>query len=114
MNVLTHLLPIGPFDDEFFRNFKTTETGFVYKILEPGEGPTPEKGPAYNEGSQKVYVHYTGYLPDGKKFDSTYDRGQGTFAFRVSPTSMSRWCPPAVGHVSHTGLPPCPSPAWQG
>jgi len=46
-----------------------TDSGLGYKILEEGEGESPEKG-------QKVTVHYTGTLQDGKKFDSSLDRGQ--------------------------------------
>lgn len=34
-----------------------------------GEGPTAAKG-------HRVEVHYTGWLTDGKKFDSSVDRGQ--------------------------------------
>uniref|UniRef100_A0A7S2JUG0 peptidylprolyl isomerase n=1 Tax=Haptolina brevifila TaxID=156173 RepID=A0A7S2JUG0_9EUKA len=59
----------GPFTEEFFKDFKTTDTGFAYKFLQQGEGDKPIKG-------QAVLVHYTGYLPSGKKFDSSYDREQ--------------------------------------
>jgi peptidylprolyl isomerase len=45
-------------------------SGLQYIDLEPGTGKSPA-GP-----SSKVKVHYTGYLTDGTKFDSSVDRGQ--------------------------------------
>ena len=59
----------GEFDDGFFKSFKKTDTGFAYQFLREGEGDKPVKG-------QAVLMHYTGYLLNGKKFDSSYDRGQ--------------------------------------
>lgn len=44
-------------------------SGLQYTDLTLGTGPTPAPG-------QTVSVHYTGWLPDGKKFDSSHDRGQ--------------------------------------
>ena len=46
----------------------TTASGLEYVILEEGDGPIPENG-------QIVSVHYTGWLLDGSKFDSSVDRG---------------------------------------
>jgi peptidylprolyl isomerase len=47
----------------------TTGTGLKYVDLAIGDGATPQKG-------DKVVVHYTGWLTDGKKFDSSKDRGE--------------------------------------
>jgi len=66
----------GAFDDDFFKDFKTTDSGFKFKIVQQGEG---EKAQPF----QKVFVHYSGYLLNGKKFDSSYDKGE-PFGFRLS------------------------------
>lgn len=50
-------------------NTVTTRSGLKYQDLVVGQGPTPQPG-------QTVVVHYTGWLTDGKKFDSSVDRGQ--------------------------------------
>ncbi len=47
----------------------TTKSGLKYIDMVVGEGESPETG-------TKVTVHYTGYLTDGKKFDSSVDRNQ--------------------------------------
>ncbi len=47
-----------------------TDSGLKYYDIVIGEGPTP---PA---STSTVSVHYTGYLTDGSKFDSSVDRGQ--------------------------------------
>jgi len=53
----------------------TTASGLSYIDMTPGTGASPKKG-------DLVKVHYTGYLTDGKKFDSSVDRGQ-PFAFGI-------------------------------
>lgn len=46
-----------------------TESGLIYKEVTAGTGDSPKPTDA-------VTVHYTGTLRDGKKFDSSVDRGQ--------------------------------------
>lgn len=49
-------------------NLVSTPSGLKYEDQKVGEGASPSKG-------QKVSVHYTGWLTDGTKFDSSVDRG---------------------------------------
>ncbi len=53
----------------------TTATGLKYKDLVVGTGVEPRQG-------QTVVVDYTGTLTNGKKFDSSRDRGQ-PFQFKI-------------------------------
>ena len=46
----------------------TTASGLKYTDMVVGTGATPQKG-------QTVTVHYTGTLTNGRKFDSSLDRG---------------------------------------
>ena len=50
-------------------NIVTTESGLQYEIITKGEGPVPTS-------ADKVKVHYTGMLLDGKIFDSSVERGE--------------------------------------
>ncbi len=47
----------------------TLPSGLKYVDLKVGTGEAAQKG-------QKVRVHYTGWLKDGKKFDSSVDRNE--------------------------------------
>jgi FKBP-type peptidyl-prolyl cis-trans isomerase FkpA/FKBP-type peptidyl-prolyl cis-trans isomerase FklB len=61
--------------DEFLAKNKetkgviTTKSGLQYEVLTPGKGRKPTL-------KDVVTVHYTGTLTDGKKFDSSLDRGK--------------------------------------
>ncbi len=49
---------------------KKTESGLGIEIIKKGEGTVaPQKG-------QMISAHYTGWLTDGTKFDSSVDRGE--------------------------------------
>jgi len=47
----------------------STVSGLQYIVLRSGDGPQTEPG-------KVVSVHYTGWLTDGSKFDSSLDRNQ--------------------------------------
>ncbi|HUO58231.1 MAG TPA: FKBP-type peptidyl-prolyl cis-trans isomerase [bacterium] len=47
----------------------TTASGLQYQVLQPGSGALAVPG-------HMVSVHYTGWLTNGTKFDSSVDRGQ--------------------------------------
>jgi FKBP-type peptidyl-prolyl cis-trans isomerase FkpA len=53
----------------------TTKSGLQYWDLSKGKGAVAKAG-------DQVKVHYTGWLTDGKKFDSSLDRGE-PFAFKL-------------------------------
>jgi FKBP-type peptidyl-prolyl cis-trans isomerase FklB len=48
---------------------KETASGLQYKVITEGEGAKPK-------ATDKVKVHYSGTLIDGKEFDSSYKRNQ--------------------------------------
>jgi FKBP-type peptidyl-prolyl cis-trans isomerase FkpA len=54
---------------------ETTSTGLKYIDMEVGNGASPHMG-------QKVIVHYSGYLKNGTKFDSSVDRDEA-LAFTI-------------------------------
>ncbi len=48
---------------------RVLQSGLQYKVVKKGEGKKPK-------ATDKVKCHYEGTLPDGTKFDSSYDRNQ--------------------------------------
>ena len=54
---------------------RTTASGLIIETLATGNGPLAKSG-------NKVSVHYTGWLTNGTKFDSSRDRNE-PFSFRL-------------------------------
>src|SRR4051794_29954805 len=54
--------------------YKKLDGGLKYAILKPGTGPEAKAG-------QTVKMQYTGWLTDGKMFDSSYKHGGDPFTF---------------------------------
>ncbi len=59
-----------------------TASGLQYIDLAVGKGAHPRKG-------QRVVVHYTGWLENGDKFDSSVDRGE-PFEFQIGVGQVIR------------------------
>jgi peptidylprolyl isomerase len=60
----------------------TSPSGVKIEILKQGNGPLPQPG-------RTVTVHYTGKLTNGKKFDSSRDRGK-PFSFVLGKGQVIR------------------------
>ena len=58
----------------------SSQSGLKWTVLKEGKGETPKRG-------DKVVVHYTGWLTNGKKFDSSRDRGE-PFKFTVGVSQV--------------------------
>ncbi len=67
-----------------------TETGLKYKDLKVGDGQEAKTG-------NHVAVHYTGWLTDGTKFDSSRDRKEETWQTILGGMSPRFPLPPQVG-----------------
>jgi len=61
---------------------KMTDTGLKYEDLTEGQGEAATAG-------QRVKVHYTGWLSDGTKFDSSLDRND-PFSFPLGAGHVIR------------------------
>lgn len=61
---------------------KITDSGLKYEDLVEGDGAVAEPG-------SSVTVHYTGWLTDGSKFDSSVDRNQ-PFQFALGAGQVIR------------------------
>jgi len=72
----------------------TTPSGLTYEDTTEGTGASPRPG-------QTAVVHYTGYLTDGTKFDSSVDRGQ-PFSFSTLRVKLIAKC----AEVQATGSSP--------
>ncbi|MBB4602771.1 FKBP-type peptidyl-prolyl cis-trans isomerase [Hymenobacter luteus] len=63
------ILPVAvPTADTLLAQAITTPSGLRYLIRQPGTGPTPRPG-------DKVLVHYTGFLGNGRIFDASVRQG---------------------------------------
>jgi peptidylprolyl isomerase len=67
----------------------TTASGLQLIAIEDGSGAMAQQG-------QTVQVHYTGYLTDGTKFDSSVDRGE-PFEFPLGMGRVIRGWDEALG-----------------
>ena len=66
--------------------------GLVVEVLEAGSGPAVAEG-------QQITVHYSGWLWDGAKFDSSWDRGD-TIAFPIAYGALiDGWVDGIVGQA---------------
>jgi len=72
-----------------------TSSGLYYieNSFGMGSGPTPGK---------TVVVHYTGYLIDGTKFDSSYDRGE-PFTFTIGAGQVIKGWDEGIAYMREGG-----------
>jgi len=74
----------------------TTKSGLQYKDLKDGSGAEAKAG-------QDVTVHYTGWLPDGTKFDSSKDRND-PFVFKLGAGRVIRGWDEGVAGMKIGGI----------
>lgn len=75
----------------FKSGFTMTETGLGIKVLQEGTGEIPQAG-------KRVIVHYSGFLENGQKFDSSVDRGQ-PFSFPLGQGQVIRGWDEGIGKL---------------
>ncbi|MBT6144885.1 MAG: FKBP-type peptidyl-prolyl cis-trans isomerase [Gemmatimonadetes bacterium] len=63
-------------------DFEATASGLMYHDLTVGKGASPEKG-------DRVVVHYSGWLTNGKAFDSSKKRNK-PFTFEIGKRKVIR------------------------
>jgi FKBP-type peptidyl-prolyl cis-trans isomerase len=69
--------------------YVTTDSGLKYRDVKEGDGKEAKTGDA-------VVVHYTGWLKDGKKFDSSRDRKK-RFSFTIGRGVIKGWSEGVAG-----------------
>jgi FKBP-type peptidyl-prolyl cis-trans isomerase len=77
------MLFLGFFISAFAATDVTSDGGVKKEILVEGRGAQPKRG-------QRVEVHYTGKLTDGKVFDSSVTRGS-PFSFTIGQGVIQGW-----------------------
>jgi len=83
--------------------YEYEDSGLGIKLVREGKGDLPKKG-------ENVEVHYTGYLEDGTKFDSSVDRNK-TFSFPLGQNRVIKGWDEGVaklrkGSVAWLRIPP--------
>ncbi|RCX33472.1 FKBP-type peptidyl-prolyl cis-trans isomerase [Thioalbus denitrificans] len=73
-----------------------TDSGLKYEDLKAGDGATAEAG-------KRVTVHYTGWLTDGRQFDSSRDRGE-PFSFPLGGGRVIRGWDEGVAGMQVGGM----------
>ncbi|MBT3341547.1 MAG: FKBP-type peptidyl-prolyl cis-trans isomerase [Gemmatimonadetes bacterium] len=87
-------------------DYETTSTGLQYHDLTTGSGPSPTKG-------QKVTVHYSGWLTNGKPFDSSRKKNK-PFTFEIGRRKVIRGWDEGVMSMKVGGLRQLKVPAALG